>query len=91
MLGAVFGGIAFLGMFVGGLWIWIRKSRSKNQTGATEWSKPELPANADLSSPLHRDCIHEIHGAIKGTPELPAPNRYELAGDDGAREMPALD
>ena len=91
VVGAVLGGIAFLGMAIGGLWIWINKCRTKNQTGGTEWSKPELSiANTGHSSPLLRGRIHETHGSIKGTPELSAPGRYELTGDDDAREIPTL-
>ena len=91
MVGALLGGIAFLGMAIGGLWIWSKSRRTTKQTGGPEWSKPELPSNAELSSPFPRERIHEIHGGIKSTPELPASGRYELTGDDGAREMPTLD
>ena len=91
MVGAVLGGIAFLGMAIGVLWIWSKSRRTTKQTGDPEWSKPELPATAGLSSPFPRERIHEIHGDIKSLPELPAPVRYELTGDDGAREMPTLD
>ena len=91
VVGAILGGIAFLGMAIGGLWIWKKNRRTTKQTGDPECSKPQLPANAGLSSPLHRERIHEIHGSSKDSNELPAPGRYELTGDDGAREMPTLD
>ena len=91
LIGAILGGTAFLGMAIGGVWIWNKNFRTTSQTGGPEWSKPELSANAGLSLPLHRDRIYEIRGGIKDAPQLPAPARYELTGDDGAREMPTSD
>ena len=92
VVGAVLGGTAFLGMAIGGLWIWNRNFRSRKHTGGPEWSKAELSmANAGLSSPSHRERIYGIHGGINGTPEPPASGCYELTGDDGASEMPTLD
>ena len=91
IISAVLSGITFLGMAIGALWIWIKKRRTKDQTGGTEGSKTELStANTGHSSPWHREGIHETHGSIKSTPELPAPVRHELTGDDDAREMPTF-
>lgn len=94
IFGAVRGGIAVLRMAVaiGGLWIWIKKRRTTNPIRGTERSEPELSiANAGSSSPLHYERLHDIHGCNKGANELPASGRYELLGNDGAREMPTLD
>ena len=92
VVGVVLGGIAILGMTIGGLWIWTKIRRTRILTGGTECSEPELSTtSAGLVSPFHRERIYEIHGGIKDTSELPAPGRYELTGDDGAREMQTLD
>lgn len=92
VVGVVLGGIAVLGMTIGGLWIGTKIRRTKTRNRGTECPKHGLSkTNGGLFSPFRRDRIHEIHSSGKGPPELPAPGRYELTGDDGACEMPTLD
>ena len=89
MIGVVLGGIALLGMVIGGLWIWTKFRRAKTQNGGTGCSNYELStANTGLSSLLHGKRIHEIDGGIESIPELSAPGHYELRGDEHAHEMP---
>ena len=92
VVGVVLGGIAILGMIIGGLWIWTKIRRTRALNGGTKCSEPELSTiSAGLFSPFHRERIYEMQSGVKGTSELPAPGPYELTGDDGAREMQTLD
>ncbi len=89
IIGGVLGVIGFLCMTIGGWRFWRSKTQPRKQTGGPQWSKPELPGDAKVSSRSHHERIHEIYSEVQDRPELSAPSRHELIGDDGACEIPA--